>query len=80
MATSKVAITLEEETVRRVDELVKKGVFTNRSKAIQAALKEKLDRIEGNRLYRECQKLDPILEKAMADEGMAEEAELWPEY
>ncbi len=80
MSTSKVAVTLEEETVRRVDELVKNGVFVNRSKAVQTALKEKLDRLEGTRLYRECQKLDPASEKAMAEEGMRVEAHSWPEY
>jgi Arc/MetJ-type ribon-helix-helix transcriptional regulator len=80
MATSKVAITLEKETVERLDQLVGKGVFSNRSRAIQQAVQEKLERIERRRLARECAKLDPVFEKAMAEEGMSEEIGQWPEY
>jgi metal-responsive CopG/Arc/MetJ family transcriptional regulator len=80
MATAKVAVTLEEETLERLDKLVEKRVFVNRSKAIQQALKEKLDRMERGRLGRECAKLDPVYEKALAEEGMSEELDQWPEY
>ena len=79
MATSKVAVTLEEETLERLDRLVEKRVFPNRSKAIQQAVKVKLDRIERGRLTRECAKLDPAFEKAMAEEGISEELDRWPE-
>ena len=80
MATAKVAVTLEEETLERLDKLVEKHVFVNRSKAIQQALKEKLDRMERGRLGRECAKLDPVNEKALAEEGVSEELDQWPEY
>jgi Arc/MetJ-type ribon-helix-helix transcriptional regulator len=80
MPVVKVAITLEQETLRRVDALVAQRVFPNRSRAIQAALKEKLDRLAGSRLARECAKLDPEEEKAMAEEGFAADIELWPEF
>ena len=80
MATAKVAITLEEETLERLDQLIKKRLFANRSRAIQEAVKEKLDRMERGRLARECAKLDPVFEKAMAEEGISEELEQWPEY
>ncbi len=43
-------------------------------------LEEKLDRLERTRLARECAKLDPQFERAMAEEGMSEELRLWPEY
>jgi len=80
MSTSKVAITLDREILDRVDSLVKKRVFPNRSKAIQRAVEEKLERLERNRLARECAKLDPAFERAMAEEGVSEELSQWPEY
>lgn len=80
MPMSKVAITLEEGTLERLDQLIGKGVFANRSRAIQQAVEEKLERTERGRLARECAKLDPAFEKAMAEEGMSEEVGQWPEY
>lgn len=80
MARSKVAVTLEEGTLDRLDRLVKQSVFPNRSQAIQMAVEEKLERIERSRLARECAKLDPAFEKALAEEGMTEDLTAWPEY
>ncbi len=80
MRKSKVAITLDSETVQRLDRLVKNRIFRSRSSAIQDAVRDKLDRIDRNRLARECAKLDPALEKAMAEEGAGEELAEWPEY
>jgi metal-responsive CopG/Arc/MetJ family transcriptional regulator len=80
MASAKIAITVDERTLDRLDRLVKERVFPNRSKAIQGALEEKLEKLERNRLARECAKLDPAAEKAMAEEGIGEELEQWPEY
>lgn len=80
MARSKVAISLEEETLDRLDQLVRQAVFPNRSQAIQTAVEEKLERLERSRLARECAKLDPSYEKALAEEGMTEDLSQWPEY
>ena len=80
MATTKVAITLDEKTLGRLDRLVRARRYPNRSKAIQEAVEEKLGRLERPRLAQECAKLDPDLEKAMAEEGMSEELSGWPEY
>jgi metal-responsive CopG/Arc/MetJ family transcriptional regulator len=80
MATAKVAVTLDEKTLERLDQLIKRHRFRNRSKAIQEAVQEKLARLERSRLARECAKLDPTFEKAMAEEGMSEELDQWPEY
>jgi metal-responsive CopG/Arc/MetJ family transcriptional regulator len=80
MASAKIAITIDEMTLHRLDRLVKDRVFPNRSKAIQGALEEKLEKLERNRLARECAKLDPAREKAMAEEGMSVELKQWPEY
>lgn len=78
MATAKVAITLEENLLYELDALVEKQVFPNRSKAIQEALEDKLSRIKRTRLAAECAKLDPKVERAMAEEGM--DSDVWPHY
>ena len=80
MPTLKIAITIEEDILRRLDLLVKTHFFPNRSKAIQEAVSEKLHKIESNRFETECAKLNPALEQAMADEGLSSEIEEWPGY
>lgn len=80
MARAKVAISLDESTLDRLDKLVRKQVFPNRSQAIEEAVAEKLARIEKSRLAQECAKLDPAFEKALAEEGLSEELKAWPEY
>lgn len=81
MATrAKVAISLNGQTLGRLDRLVKAHVFPNRSQAIQLAIDEKLARMDKNRLARECSKANPTHEKAMAEEGMPWELAEWPEY
>jgi metal-responsive CopG/Arc/MetJ family transcriptional regulator len=80
MASVKVAITLEQETLRRVDSLVARRVFQNRSRAIQIALHEKIERVEGSRLAAECAKLDPKFERSLADEGLSVDSAAWPEF
>jgi metal-responsive CopG/Arc/MetJ family transcriptional regulator len=80
MSQTKVAITIEEGVLARVDALVKQKVYSNRSRAIQEAVQEKLTRLERSRLAEQCAKLDPAYEKAMADEGLSEELAAWPKY
>lgn len=80
MSQTKVAITIEEGILARVDALVKRKVYTNRSRAIQEAVQEKLTRLERSRLAEECAKLNPAFEKAMADECLSEELAAWPKY
>ena len=60
MAKTKVAVTLDIRTLRRVD--------------------GQLDRLEHRRLAEECAKLDPAVERAMADEGIGTDAGSWPEH
>lgn len=80
MGKTKIAITLDEQYIDQLDTFVSKHVFQNRSQAIQEAVKEKLTRIKRTRLAKECAKLDPAFEKAMADEGLNEDLSQWPEY
>ncbi|HTY21577.1 MAG TPA: ribbon-helix-helix domain-containing protein [Desulfomonilaceae bacterium] len=80
METAKVAISISKNTLKRLDLLVKEHVFSSRSKAIQEAIEDKLNRLERTRLSEECAKLDPIAEQTMAEEGLSEELNRWPEY
>ena len=80
MTQAKIAITLEESLVRKIDHLVSDRFYPNRSKAIQAAVQEKLSRLGKGRLARECAKLDPAFEKSLAEEGISGELKEWPEY
>ncbi len=80
MAASKIAITIDNKILKRLDLLVNSNSFPNRSKAIQEAVEEKRRRIEKSRLARECAKLDPIFEQTLAEEGFSSELEQWPEY
>ena len=80
MSRRELAITIEEGVLAKVDALVSRKVFSNRSRAIQQAVLEKLERLERNRLAEECAKLDPVAERAMADGGLPEALEAWPKY
>lgn len=80
MAKSKVAISLDKSTLDRLDQLVKRRIFPSRSQAIEEAVTEKLGRLERSRLAQECAKLDPVLEKKLAEEGLAEDLREWPDY
>ncbi len=80
MSAAKIAITLDESLLERVDRLVTERRFPNRSKAIQLAVREKLDRIDHTRLARECSKLDSEEESQLAEEGVLDALEECPEY
>ncbi|MEA1051579.1 DUF2887 domain-containing protein [Lamprobacter modestohalophilus] len=69
-----------DKSLAKVDALVRRKVFRNRSRAIQEAVLEKLERLERNRLAEECAKLDPAFERAMADEALSAELDAWPKY
>jgi metal-responsive CopG/Arc/MetJ family transcriptional regulator len=80
MSAAKVAITIDAELLERIDRLVEQRKFPNRSRAIQEAVRDKLERMDRGRLARECAKLDRVVEQQMADEGLARDLEEWPEF
>ena len=80
MPKTKVALTLDSELLERVDELVDRRRFRNRSQAVEAALADKIHRLARTRLARESAKLNPRDEKRLADEGLADDLASWPEY
>lgn len=80
MAKTKVAVTLDSELLRRVDQLVRSGTYPNRSQAVEAAVTAQLERLERRRLAEECAKLDPEAERTLAEEGFGRDSATWPEY
>ncbi len=80
MSRNKVAITVNQNTLDRVDQLVSQHIFPSRSRAFEEAVEEKLKRLDKSRLARECAKLDPTFEKSLAEEGVSREIDEWPEY
>lgn len=80
MSTAKIAISISNNMLNRLDELVREARYPSRSGAIQKAVQDLLDRTCGTRLARECSKLNPDEEIAMAEEGMNGELGSWPEY
>ena len=67
MSIAKIAISIDHNLLERIDSLVRKKIFPNRSKAIQEAVKEKIETLDKRRSSRECAKLDPEFEQALAD-------------
>lgn len=80
MNAAKVAISLDPKLLQGLDRLVKACLFRTRSQAIQAAVREKLARLDKSRLARECLKLSPGEERASAEFGLATDAKEWPAY
>ncbi len=80
MSTTKVAITLDEELLERLDRLVAERKFPSRSRAIALAVEAQIDRLDRRRLARECAKLDPAHEQRLAEQGASYDLGSWPEY
>ena len=80
MSTAKVAITIDEKLLERIDRLVAERRFPSRSRAIQLAVKAQMDRLDRTRLARECARLNPAYEQELAEEGASYDLESWPEY
>jgi Arc/MetJ-type ribon-helix-helix transcriptional regulator len=79
MPTAKIAISIDPDDLREVDALVRRGISASRSKLIQDAVREKLDRVKRVRLAEECARLVPELERAEAEQWLNGETP-WPEY
>ena len=80
MRYAKVAISIDAALLKRVDHLVKSGKFASRSEAFQAAVREKIARLDKTRLASECAKLSKKEEQLMADQGLKKDLETWPAY
>jgi metal-responsive CopG/Arc/MetJ family transcriptional regulator len=79
MRAVKILVTLDPDLLARLDQLVKENPFPNRSRAVQEAIRDKLQSLERSRLARESAELAPALEQAMADESFTVDGEQTPE-
>jgi metal-responsive CopG/Arc/MetJ family transcriptional regulator len=80
MRKTKVAITVDETLVERIDRLVAQKRFSSRSSAFQQAVRAQLERLDRSRLARECAKLDRRRERLLAEESASQDLEGWPGY
>ena len=78
MSNMRIAITIEDGLVKRIDSLVAQKRFSSRSRAFQFAIQAQLQRLD--RLTGECAKLDQRGERLLADEGSSPDLEGWPGY
>ncbi len=80
MSIVKIAITIDEDLLSRLDRMVKEGKYSNRSQVIQEAVEYRIEAVTKTRLARESAKLDPGYEQLVADEGLEGDLSEWPEY
>ena len=80
MNVAKVTISIDQNLLASIDQLVQSRVFASRRHAVQDAVQEKIIDLHNTRLHRECLQLDPLEEQALADEGLTTELKQWPEY
>lgn len=80
MPTKKIAISLDERVLERLDALVEAGRFANRSRAVEHAVRQTVERADRSRLMVEVAKLDQVEEQDLAEEWMVAEDHTWPEY
>ena len=80
MGQAKIAISIDDTLLARLDVLISENLYPNRSRAIQESVREKLELLDRNRLARECAKLSPSSEKMLAEENIVIESNQWPTY
>lgn len=78
MPTRKIAISIDEYVLTQLERLVQEGRYSNRSKAIETAVREKVARADRARLVHELAYLDSDEEQELADEMI--DADEWPKY
>ena len=80
MTKAKIAITIEQATLSKIDQLVASSVYKNRSQLIQESVNSILMKIEKTRLAQELSKISIEEEQALAEEGIEGDFSEWPEY
>jgi Arc/MetJ-type ribon-helix-helix transcriptional regulator len=67
MRTVKITVIIDQDLLSRLDRFVAANRFMNRSQAVREAIRGKLPRVRRSRLARECARLDPRFEQALAE-------------
>ncbi|MFU8888844.1 MAG: CopG family ribbon-helix-helix protein [Trueperaceae bacterium] len=74
---ARVTVTLPEKLLAEADAILEHSGQINRSRLVQVALRSYLREVRDQRLAAEAEKLDPIEEEALAEEGSAAAEEAW---
>ncbi|MCX6875672.1 MAG: ribbon-helix-helix domain-containing protein [Verrucomicrobia bacterium] len=80
MNSARIAISIDQSLLGRVDSLVRAKRFRSRSEVFRAAVSQQLVRLDHDSLLRECAKLDAAEEQAFADMGLSSDISEWPAY
>ena len=80
MTAAKIAISIDQSLLNRIDSLVRAKRFRSRSEVFQTAVSEQIARFDEDLLATECGKLDPVAERAFADIGLSTDLSEWPPY
>jgi len=80
MPVTKIAISMDTKLLTKLNRLVQRRIFPNRSKMIQLAVEEKITKLDKSRLAKESAKLTKSDEQDLAEEGTAGDFSEWPEY
>lgn len=80
MSMAKIAISIDNLQLKKIDHYVDQKIFKNRSQAFQLSIEQVLQHLEHSRLAAECSKLDVQFEQDLADVGLNEDLESWPKY
>jgi len=80
MRAAKITITIEPDLLLQLDRWVREGKYPNRSRAIQAAVVEKLERVRRRRLTEELANVNAAEERELGEEAHAAGSETWYPY
>lgn len=73
MGAARIAIPVERGLLCELDRLVREGVYPNRSRVIQEAIRERIAKHRRRRLQIELAKIDPREERELAEERLRHE-------
>jgi len=80
MSVAKIAISIDDKLLAKLDGFISQKKFKTRSQAIQMAVESTVARLDHKRLIHACLQLDPHAERTLSDEGLTKDLEEWPEF
>jgi Arc/MetJ-type ribon-helix-helix transcriptional regulator len=80
MSVAKIAISIDNQLLAKLDDFIALKKFKTRSQAIQLAVQDTIDRLDRKRFLHACSQLDIDAERALADEGLKKDLKEWPEF
>ncbi|MDP1574512.1 MAG: ribbon-helix-helix domain-containing protein [Coxiellaceae bacterium] len=80
MSVAKIAISIDQLLLKKLDYWVKQEKFENRSQAIQLAIEASIVDLEQHALSCECEKLNRKEEQKIAEEGLSGDADAWEKF